>query len=147
MKGKINDLEKQLKSTKQRYAETLRDLGHLNHSIHRQRRANSLTPVPKQCDQTTGGGSDSESVQSWQLTENGVQFTGSTGSLPSIGSSINDDIIDEKPCHSTSKPTNMATSTPVINIIDTHSLSQLARDIVQHTITTALARLQQEQQQ
>lgn len=149
MKSKITDLECQLKSTKQRYADTLRNLGHLNHSLHRQRRANSLTPTPHPSSDQPGG-SDSESVQSWQLTENGVQFTGSTGSLPSIGSSTSEynTIVDEKPYHPSIEAVNM-TTTPVINVIEeeaTPSLTELAHEIVKLTIETALVRFRHEHQ-
>lgn len=145
IKGGITKLEDELRNMKQRYADTLRHLDQLNHSIHRQRRANSLTPTPPAelaAGLAVDGHSDSESVQSWQVG-NGVQFTGSTGSLPSIGSSMASDVSETRP---QTPPTNQQPPPgppPVICVVEDSDLIQLARQLVHHSLSSALARLQQ----
>jgi hypothetical protein len=137
LKRHISGLERELQKTKMRYAETLRNLGRLNHSLHRQRRANSVSPIPQQSSEVGGANSDSESVQSWQVVE-GVQFTGSTGSLPSIGSSV----AEETDEHPHSQPPQDNVSVPAINVVaDDDELTQLARDLVHHALHSALTRL------
>lgn len=137
LKKQISGLEEELQRTKKRYAETLRNLDRLNHSLHRQRCANSLSPAPQPSSELCGANSDSESVQSWQVGE-GVQFTGSTGSLPSIGSSVADEPEDLPSC---SEPQQGKLSPPVIHVVADDELTQLARDLVQHTLHSALTRL------
>ena len=88
------------------------------------------------------GHSDSESVQSWQVGE-GVQFTGSTGSLPSIGSSVASDTSETRP---QTPPTNHQPPpgpAPVIYVVDDNDITQLARQLVHDTLSSALARLRQ----
>jgi chromosome segregation ATPase len=137
LKRHISGLERELQKTKKRYAETLRNLDRLNLSLHRQRRANSLSPIPQQSSEVGGANSDSESVQSWQVVE-GVQFTGSTGSLPSIGSSV----AEETDEHPHSQPPQDDVSVPAINVVaDDDELTQLARDFVHRALRSALTRL------
>ena len=68
----------------------------------------------------------------------GVQFTGSTGSLPSIGSSVAEEPED---LPSYSEPQQGKLSPPVIHVVADDELTQLARDLVQHTLHSALTRL------
>ena len=75
------------------------------------------------------------------MTENGVQFTGSTGSLPSIGSSVAEEA-EDKPHPPNTQSATM--TTPVIHVIG-EDLYQVAHDLVWKTIHSALARLRQEQ--
>lgn len=148
IKSRISSLEQQLRNTKQRYADTLHHLGQLNLSLHRQRRANSLTPVPTASQSPSPDlaqrraldQSDTESVLSWQM--GGAQFTGSTGSLPSIGSSLSDESVEEI-SDSLDKP-SVSPADPVIRIVDEDGITQLAKDLVQQSLDSALSRLQQE---
>ena len=115
----IQDLQNQIKDTKKTYTSTLKRLETLNMAIHERRRSATPTPssmiqgkVVREEDprQTASAGhspvpqrlhilgipseqrSSSGSLESLQLGDQGPQFTGSTGSLPSIGtSSISDD--------------------------------------------------------
>ena len=121
LRGQISGLEHQLQKTKRRYADTLRYLDRLNSSIHQQRSANSVSPAP-QLSSEAAENSDSESVQSWQMLER-IPFTGSTGSLPSIGSSLPDELTDEP--------------------IPDDRVTQLARELVRKTLSSALARVAQ----
>lgn len=141
---KIDRLEKEVQKTKQRYADTLRKLDRLNHSIHQQRCANSLSPVPQSSTAEVAGGSDCESVQSWQIVD-GVQFTGSTGSLPSIGSSIPDEMEDSQSATATSQPPGGLGQLPTISITlsENDPVSHLAHELVEHTLQSALTRLAQ----
>ena len=162
IKSRITSLQEQLRATKKRYADTLQHLDHLNHGLHQQRRANSLTPAssfllpPGTHRHTASEGStpdlphrlaadhsDSESVQSWQLGD--TQFTGSTGSLPSIGSSLSDDSVDRP--HPPSSENQLAqgscAATPVIRVVDENSVAHVAQEVVQRSLLAAVARLQQ----
>lgn len=152
-------LEEQLRNTKQRYAKTLHHLDQLNHSMHRQRRANSLTPPPTgllDCHHQTSSGastpdlgrrlvldhSDTESVQSWQVGE-GAEFTGSTGSLPSIGSSLSDESGDRPHAlGSGDRSVGWRSTAPVIRVTDEDRIAQLAQDIVRQSLHSAVSRLQ-----
>ena len=89
--------------------------------------------------------SDSESVQSWQMCD-GLQYTGSTGSLPSIGtSSVSGE--SEHCCRSTSPQAEQlpleAVNTPAPAIIVTNEdkLVDVARDVVARSLAAAVARL------
>ena len=162
IKSRIASLEEQLRATKKHYADTLHHLDHLNHGLHQQRRANSLTPAsssllpPGTHRHTASEGStpdlphrlaadhsDSESVQSWQLGD--TQFTGSTGSLPSIGSSLSDDSVDRPhPPSSESQPAQGSfAANPVIRVVDENSVAHVAQEVVQRSLSAAVARLQQ----
>ena len=134
----ISGLEEQLQKTKRRYADTLHYLDRLNHSLHQQRSANSLSPAPLASSEALGS-SDTESVQSWQVMD-GVQFTGSTGSLPSIGSSVADET-DDGPLAPPPRPVGAHLATPVINITAEDRVAELARELVQQTLISALARM------
>ena len=136
LKRQISTLEDELQKTKKRYAETLRGLDRLNHSLHRQRGANSLSPAPLSSE-VGGANSDSESVQSWQVGEGGHVFTGSTGSLPSIGSSVPEEADNVPPLPQQHE--NM--SPPTINIVDSDKLTELAEYIVQQALHSALTKL------
>lgn len=73
----------------------------------------------------------------------GAQFTGSTGSLPSIGSSLSDGSVEDgsqsfdKPLEAGSPPC------PVIKVVDEDRITQLAKDLVKHSLDSALSRLRQ----
>jgi hypothetical protein len=164
IKSRINSLEEQLKSTKRRYAATMHHLDQLNYSLHRQRRANSLSPfstlpLPQSHHQTASersspdlapgvvtDRSDSESVQSWQLLGEGVPFTGSTGSLPSVGSSVSEESEDGThtlaPGHL--QLSGVTSQAPVIRIVDEDSVSGLAQSLVHHALQSAVSRLRQQ---
>ena len=157
-------MEEQLKSTKRRYAATMHHLDQLNYSLHRQRRANSLSPfstlpLPQSHHQTASersspdlapgvvtDRSDSESVQSWQLLGEGVPFTGSTGSLPSVGSSVSEESEDGThtlaPGHL--QLSGVTSQAPVIRIVDEDSVSGLAQSLVHHALQSAVSRLRQQ---
>lgn len=99
----IQGLEKRIVDTKRLYATTLKRLETLNTEIHARRRSVSVSPgcrhrregrldgqrVASSPDLRgmPDGGSDTESLDSLQLGGMKGEFTGSTGSLPSIGTS------------------------------------------------------------
>ena len=140
LKVQISGLEEELQRTKQRYADTLRNLDRLNHSLHQQRCANSLSPCP-QASSDVAANSDCESVQSWQVVE-GVQFTGSTGSLPSIGSSVAEETEDQP--HTPPSEPHRPSPAPIICVTGAEDkVAQFARELVQHTLHSALTRLAQ----
>ena len=181
IKSRVDSLAAQLQDTKHRYSSTLRHLEVLNHTIHQQRRTASVIPSnrsPIMSDHRSpslpqlyagvgegrggGGGvarvcSDSESVQSWQLCDD-LQYTGSTGSLPSIGtSSVSGE--SEHGHHSTSPQAEQApleaeqapleeeqapleaVDTPTITVTNEDTLVEVARGVVARSLAAAVARL------
>lgn len=158
----MDSLEEQLKETKQRYSETLRHLEKLNHRIHEQRRASSLTPsssaltLPLSNRETVsecntpdyvrryGRGaetaSDTESVQSWQVTD-GIEFTGSTGSLPSIGTSSLSENSEESPQQQ--QQHTQEGQNPTITVTNEDHVTQVARNVVERSLTAAVAKLEE----
>ena len=93
MKQRMQDLDSKINESKRAYTATLKRLEALNTEIHH-RRANSQTLDPRMISSTgntpqlgrgfKGSYSDTESLDSLQVPGG---FTGSTGSLPSLGTS------------------------------------------------------------
>ena len=77
----------------------------------------------------------------------GVPFTGSTGSLLSVGSSVSEENDDQMHNRTPSHLSGVASSAPVIRVVDEDSVTELAQSLVHHALQSAVTQLQQSQSQ
>ena len=76
-----------------------------------------------------------------------MPFTGSTGSLPSVGSSVSEESEDQTHTLTPGHLSGVASPAPIIRVVDEDAVTELAKSLVRHALQSAMTQLWQGQSQ